>query len=340
MESSPTPASSTSPPRAAWKWFIRLGLGILIVTILLRQAEGADLGRVMRQVSPAVLLGSLLAYCAGQLLSAWRWQLLLNAARPTNAAPLSLTTCARIYFIGMFWNLWMPTSIGGDAARSYLAGQRGIGLGAAATSVFMDRFVGMIGLLLICCAGLLVQVARPSAETPTMQAAWRVVGIAVLCALLGLMAVVLLARSKGGDSAAPPQSTSTGWRAKLAGLQELLANYAQPGRRMVLASALLLSFGVQILQIIINIGLARTVGLPIPAATLWWVTPTLALSTVLPLGIGGLGVREAAAVALLHSADVPVGMVVAWSLLWQAIVWLSSLLGGVLSLGLQARKPS
>jgi uncharacterized membrane protein YbhN (UPF0104 family) len=123
-------------------------------------------------------------------------------------------------------------------------------------------------------------------------------------------------------------------------LQALLANYMQPGRRGVLASALLLSFGVQILQIVINIGLARTVGLPIPAATFWWVTPTLALSTVLPLGIGGLGVREAAAVALLHSANVSVGMVVAWSLLWQAIVWLSSLIGGVLSLGLQARKPS
>ncbi len=41
------------------------------------------------------------------------------AARAQRGLPLR--ECCRLYLIGMFCNLWMPTNIGGDAVRAYLA---------------------------------------------------------------------------------------------------------------------------------------------------------------------------------------------------------------------------
>ncbi len=96
---------------------------------------------------------------------------------------------------------------------------------------------------------------------------------------------------------------------------------------------------VQVIQIAINIGLARAVGLTLPASTLAWLAPMLALSSVLPLGIGGLGVREAAAVLLLQGSDSSQSTIIAWSLLWQATVWISSLPGGLCMLAGSKSRP-
>jgi len=123
---------------------------------------------------------------------------------------------------------------------------------------------------------------------------------------------------------------SSGWKGKWKGkLSRVLAMAAGGGawrRAGVLGPVLGLSLGVQAIQIGINIALARAVGLGLEPASMAWVVPVLALSAVVPLGIGGLGAREAGALALLGGAFGS-GDVLAWSLLWQAVVWLSSLLG-------------
>jgi hypothetical protein len=91
---------------------------------------------------------------------------------------------------------------------------------------------------------------------------------------------------------------------------------------------MLLSLLFQASQIGLNIVLARSLGLEVPAIAFWWLVPVLALASLVPVGVGGLGVREAAAVTLLHGAGITTAntasTIVLWSLLWQATVWLSS----------------
>jgi uncharacterized protein (TIRG00374 family) len=341
------PLSNARASSSAWsrgKWLLRLALGILILLVLLRHPESARVAPLLRQISPLAMLMAVLVYMAGQALSALRWQLLLNAARPVDVPPMPLPETLRIYFIGMFWNLWMPTSIGGDAMRSYLAGQRGYGLGVAATSVLLDRLVGLLALLCVCVVGLLLNVLQtkllPNAVMSSNQAAQTQVAylilVALSCITLGVLVLWWLLRA-GRNSDTASDGQLSGWRHKLLSLQEVLRNYTQPARRKVLWLAFVLSLIVHVLQITINIGLARAVDLSVPIAMFWWVSPALALSSVLPLGIGGLGVREAAAVALLRLPGVEVGTVVAWSLLWQATVWSASSPGGLFSLGLSTR---
>jgi hypothetical protein len=126
---------------------------------------------------------------------------------------------------------------------------------------------------------------------------------------------------------------------KWAGLHRALDSYTGHVHRRALAVALILSLVFQASQVFLNIGLAAAAGLDLPFVTFWWLVPLLALASLLPVGVGGLGMREAAAVTLLGGFGVSSGTVLAWSLLWQATVWLASL-PGALSLGTHIRSPA
>ena len=58
-----------------------------------------------------------LIYAAGQALSTWKWRLLLA---PVGLGAVRTTRLLAFYFIGMFFNLFLPTVIGGDAVKAVL----------------------------------------------------------------------------------------------------------------------------------------------------------------------------------------------------------------------------
>src|SRR5690606_14299379 len=103
-------------------------------------------------------------------------------------------------------------------------------------------------------------------------------------------------------------------------VHDALDEYSRPRTRGALAMAFVMSLVFQSSMIALNLLLAVAVGLALPIEVLLWLIPALSLASMLPLGIGGLGVREAAALALLNDAPPELfqaapGYIIAWSLL-------------------------
>ena len=299
-----TPPTQAAPPKSApWKWALRVIIGAAIVALLLSRREAAtQVAQTLRAVPIWVILAAVAFYWAGQLLSAWKWQLLLR----TRGAHVSLAECCRIYAAGMFGNLWLPTNVGGDALRATLLAARAPELGRAdaLASIAVERLTGFAALIFIAACALLARGASAQG--------WQTLLISLaMFAAIGALSWII------GRIRHP----------KIERLRAALAFYARPQHRGVLGWAMLLSFAFQISQVLLNIGLAWASGLDLPSRVFWWLGPLLSLSGLIPAGIGGLGVREAAAVALLREWPVAVGQIVGWSLLWQATVWLASLPG-------------
>jgi uncharacterized membrane protein YbhN (UPF0104 family) len=187
----------------------------------------------------------------------------------------------------------------------------------AAASILIERVTGFVALLAVAGAGALFGGAGHQAGSALIG------GTGLLVVFLVIVAVMRRLASS------PPQDT--GVQGKLRRIWGALDFYLVPGRQKALLAAVGISLVFQVSQVLLNLGLAYAVGLKIPVGTIFWVHPLMQLAAMLPFGIGGLGVREAAAIQLLKSAGIVAGAgtALAWSLLWQATVWISSLPGAI-----------
>jgi uncharacterized protein (TIRG00374 family) len=290
----------------------------------------------LKSAAPQTLLFAVLGYLAMQILSATKWRFLLNTAlrshTDSTAPQLSFGECYRFYLIGMFCNLWLPTAVGGDAVRAALAAKRCGHLTLAASSIFVERLTGLAALLMVGVLGLLVYFGFAPQNGDLETGKSRAVAIAII-ALLFLMAIAFtiwtlrrLAQKVSRHENLSPLAQ------KLLGAHRAFDIYFAPATRPALLTALGLSLAFHAALIGLNVFLAAVVGLQLPLAVYVWLIPSLSIAAMIPLGIGGLGVREAGAVAFLSGAlpasqTLDAGTVIAWSLLWQAVLWLSGLPG-------------
>ncbi|MDQ6952223.1 MAG: lysylphosphatidylglycerol synthase transmembrane domain-containing protein [Mariprofundaceae bacterium] len=131
--------------------------GMLLLKILLTFSllymvfRYVDVGTVwqrMMAVNPWYLIASWLCIIVGYFLCGLRWAWMAEGL----GIKISRRRKIRLYFLGMFTSLFLPSTIGGDVVRAVLLakgeGRQGIGLPAAA-SVILDRLNGMYALILL-----------------------------------------------------------------------------------------------------------------------------------------------------------------------------------------------
>jgi len=139
--------------------FLRLLVSGLLLGWLAWRTDWSQVGDAFANLRPDYWLAALGLYLATQLASSLRWQLL---ARPLGFE-LPVWRYAGFYFVGMFFNLFLPTSVGGDVLRAwYLDGGSGRRL-KAFLSVFVDRLSGLLVLL----TGYGLNKDRPSGNNHT-----------------------------------------------------------------------------------------------------------------------------------------------------------------------------
>src|SRR5262245_28334182 len=94
-------------------------VSVALLTWLLRGLDTHALGRLLVTLPFWFYAISLGVIAGGQILYAWRWWLLLSAA----GLDISLGAAIRSYWIGVFANNFLPSTIGGDATKIYYLGR-------------------------------------------------------------------------------------------------------------------------------------------------------------------------------------------------------------------------
>src|SRR5262249_15334701 len=131
--------------------FARLLVSVTLLSWLAWRTDWGQVAQLFRHLRLEWWLAAVGLYLITQGVSAIRWQLL--------AAPLGfwqpLRRSTAFYFIGRYFNLVLPTSVGGDVVRAwYLDGGSRRRL-LAFLSVFVDRLSGLLVLLALACTALL-----------------------------------------------------------------------------------------------------------------------------------------------------------------------------------------
>lgn len=299
--------------RKGWGRFAaRLGLGAVLLALIVRQVGEPDFGV---PVGPRLLAGVLAAAAllmAGQAVAALRWKVVLGAGSP----PWAYLT--RLYYIGAFFSLFLPTVVGGDVVRAAAAAQATRRPGGVVASVLVDRLLGVLALVVYGLVGILLApdvtarlVAAATVELPGA-------GL-VAAAVVGFILLVVLFR-RALRSPTLQATVAEGWTA----VREL----ARSPR--ALASAVALGFVVQGIYILLWVVLARSVALPVPDRLLVLGVPVVSFFAMLPVTLNGLGVREGAWLLLLTGSGIPHDQVVGFSLLYFAANLVAGAIGGLI----------
>lgn len=102
----------------------------------------------------------------------------------------------------------------------------------------------------------------------------------------------------------------------------------------MLLACLVLSIAVQCLFAGINIAFASALGMTLSDAAWFYAWAAAKIIAILPISLGGLGVREASMAALLQPFGADYGAVIAVGLIWQTVLYASGLLGILIQSGL------
>lgn len=147
-----------------------------------------NLASVMLQLSsmqPFWAAAAVLTLLLQLLLVGIRWYLVGQLVGAPMAVPQSL----RLVLIGQFFNQLLPSSIGGDAVRAWLATREGVPLGRVAASIFCDRAAGLVVVVLFASLLLLI---IPIAWQDNLLAAGRFVNILAAFIAVGILVLLLL----------------------------------------------------------------------------------------------------------------------------------------------------
>lgn len=126
-------------------FFLKLGLTGLALFFVFQKVEFADIYEKLKQVNPWYILLALLCFNVSKIMSTWRVKAFLN----TLGHKISLAFNIRLYYIGAFYNLFLPGSIGGDALKVLLLRRTYPDkTGRIVSVVLLDRLSGLVALVI------------------------------------------------------------------------------------------------------------------------------------------------------------------------------------------------
>lgn len=279
---------------------IRVGLSAVIVTFLMRKLSWESLNRLFHEMHLGLVVIAFITLQIGQSFSSWRWKLI--------AEPLGFhekyARFRTLFYIGSFFNLFLPTSIGGDAVRAWMLAPDKQSRLAAFGSVIADRVAGVTAMLMMACLATFTPLGEIPWYVPVLP--W-VILAGLLCTL------ALLPRLTGYSPKVTALLNGFGW---------------EQGRWDTWWKALGLSFVVQALATLQVILLGIALDLPVPWLAYLVVVPLVTLLTMLPISLNGFGVREGALVLLLANYGVTEEQAVALGVTWLTLSIGVGLIGG------------
>jgi glycosyltransferase 2 family protein len=307
-----TDSAATSRRQSLGRW-LRVIVSAVLLALLVTKIHPEDLLPERRHFSTlAFLAAGLVITGLGIVLSAWRWQRVLEVFD----VRVPLRTLTKHYFAGQFVGNVLPSTIGGDVVR-VSRGTTTTGSGSVAfASVVLERLSGFIALPLLVFIGFLL---RPSLLDNNH--AW--IALAIAFGTLLLLALILVVA--GHPKIAGRFAERENWMRFIGAVHVGIDRLRHQPRDAfgVLGAAVIYQ-----LSVVASLYCAvQALDISIPTAAVIAFIPAVAMGQVVPLSVSGFGVREGLLVLLLHPLGVSTSSAVALGLFWYGMLLIVSLLG-------------
>lgn len=240
-------------------------------------------------------------------LAAYRWSLIMKALHFDQTFSFYLAS----YFKGAFFNQALPGSIGGDAVRGLELGSMGYSKKEAFFGIFIDRIVGLAGLLVLNLGANLV--------SGDILPGWLFHLINTICVggISGFLILSLLRKVP--------------WFKRYR-VTRLFADLSHRFRQVyankkAIFHQLGLSIIIHFLSVFSLFELAQAVGVDLPLGLFLVTVPPVFLLTLIPISLAGWGVRESAMVGIFILVGASKELILSVSILYGVMLIIASIPG-------------
>jgi uncharacterized protein (TIRG00374 family) len=309
-------ATLTAPARNRYLWAAKLCVTVGLGWLLFSRADWSEVYATLARIPSGVIAGAFIIMLLSVTISAYKWQIMLRI----HGVNFEFSRLHRYYFIAVFFNNFLPSSIGGDGYRIYKTYTNSRSSSSSVIAVVMERLTGIIALLAIgyFCAFAVYRTRGDEVSWTLMV--FGTAGIAVA------LAIALLFVLFGG------YQRLKRWQDKPRLLRILFEHgndYLRQPRDS--AYAMLISFYFHVHNSLTFYLLLRYgAGVDISFTELLVVLTLVTLIGVLPISINGLGVVDGAFVFLLGAYGVNGDLALSVMLISRILLVLLSVIGAAL----------
>lgn len=289
------------------KNIIKLIITIVMFYFLFQYVDFNNLIAILAKSHGGIILIALLFQLGSTYLAAYRWRLIMKLL----VFKERVSYYVQSYFKGMFFNQLLPSSIGGDAVRIIDLTQKGYDKKDALYGVFVDRIVGLVGLLVLNLLATIIFYGAFDDSFSTLIILITLGGISGFFVLFYLDKITFLQNYK---------ILNLFYR-----LAKRLNELYQSKKLLLLHIAI--SVGVHFLSILTLFALALSIDFHISFEIFLIALPPVFLLTIVPISLAGWGIREGAMVGIFMLVGADETKVLAMSILYGLLLIISSLPG-------------
>jgi glycosyltransferase 2 family protein len=280
---------------------VRLAVAVGALAVLFHFVPASAVVATVADMHPGYLAAGMVLQFLLRAVNAVRMKVIADG----QGIRMTVATTWRILLSTQFYSMLLPGPVAGGGATWLKYVQHGADGNAAAATILLNRGIGFLVMILAGATAWVLDGGRGST--------W-VLAAVIIASALALIAANRPWLAESMDAAAGASPRSMSWlrrRATELGRRLLLFGRLPAGGRVaVLASSAL----HEVAGAAVMWCFAMAVGLELALVTVLWMRAALQVVLLLPLSIGGLGLREAGLVGLSAIIDVPAATAVTWSL--------------------------
>ncbi|MBU1999210.1 MAG: lysylphosphatidylglycerol synthase transmembrane domain-containing protein [Candidatus Omnitrophota bacterium] len=297
---------------------LRVCISLVLIYFLFRQVDTKSLYGILKSTDIYLLGLAFLVFSGMFILCFARWWMLLK----TVAMQIPLARAIVSFSGGIFFNLFLPSTIGGDFIRSVDLSVYTKKPGEVLATVFLDRLSGYVGLVIVVLVSIFF-------GHKLIQDNFIFVSIGIISSVLIIILVVIFNQYIYSHL---NRFLSRPGPGKLKDVIRILHEevHAFRNKKRIIVLNLFTSLLIQGISPIVYYIVALSFGIKTNIIYFFIFLPIVSSVTMLPISLGGLGVRDLLIIFLLGKIGISKDLAFALSLVNFVFLVIYSSAGGLI----------
>ncbi len=295
---------------------IKFIISFVLMSYLFWKVDLKEIKALLSNVNLRLFIFSIFVITADRIWMAYKWNILLKA----KGLRTSILKVIKSYYEGTFFGFFLPISVGGEGVRLYSISKDLKDVKGILASMFIEKFIGFIGVSIFCCFSLII-LAERSKELSTFTSSFILIfSLFVIIFILSLWGnfFEIINRTLG--------SINIPFRKKIEDFYNSYIEYRNLKKSLFIF--FILTLFEQLFPISVNYFISLSLNLEIPLINFFIFIPIIYLTARIPISVDAIGIQEGLYVLFFNMAGISSDDALMLGIIGRIATYLSVIPGG------------